>query len=99
MVLSGTDYNINMKCPDGDLLNTLKLFKRYYKSKSALEFYEWVDKHVPGHIDNIDTLYKVNKMFDLKNTVLPVDMKIISTREIKIKELRNLLIENGFIFT
>ena len=39
-VLSGTDYNLECNDSTNNLNNTLRLFKRYHKSKTDMDFYD-----------------------------------------------------------
>jgi hypothetical protein len=102
-VLSGTDYNsiVNeYKFKNSpNLYLTLKYFKKYYKSKSNIEFYEWLLEKT-DYITDYDLLQKINNIFDLNNKY---NIKIFE--QIKIyngpvykNEINNILKQDGFIF-
>lgn len=104
-VISGTDYNI--KYDDKNALNlyrTLKLFKKYHKQKSNSEyncFYDWINATNNFEID-IDLLMKIYNMFDLTNkdnSCLKVfdNIKIVNGPILR-KEMKEILMEDGFIF-
>jgi len=61
-IVSGTDYNIyNDKI---NLYQSLKYFKKYKKTNEE-NFYKWLEKHT-DYVDNVDDLYNILNMFDLK---------------------------------
>jgi flap endonuclease-1 len=63
-VLSGTDYN--MECDDSNTLTkTLKYFKKFHKSKSKGEFYEWLNMNYENIIKDYELLTRINNMFDI----------------------------------
>ena len=63
-ILSGTDYNLD--CFDhNSLTNTLKYFKKYHKSKSEMDFYEWLQINRPDVIKDLVLLNKINEIFYL----------------------------------
>ncbi len=102
-VLSGTDYNL--ECDEShsknSLNNTLKQFKKYHKSQSELEFYDWLNKTNPSYIKEIGLLKKIYDMFDLSqyNYNFKVFEKIkIHNGPILKEDIRNILSEDGFMF-
>jgi flap endonuclease-1 len=104
-VLSGTDYSCDT-CDKNNskhvLTNTLKYFKKYRKSKSELDFYDWLNEKYGGeYIQDIELLKKIYEMFDISNT--EYDSKIIekirvTNRPIFKEEMRSILLNDGFIF-
>lgn len=104
-VLSGTDYNCDTGTINNSkhmLTNTLKYFKKYRKSKSDLDFYDWLNEKYGGeYIQDIDLLKKIYEMFDISST--EYDSKIIekirvTNRPICKEEMRSILLNDGFIF-
>jgi hypothetical protein len=99
-VLSGTDYNI--ECDDSHTLTkTLKYFKKFHKSKSQIEFYEWLNIKHENIIKDYDLLIKINNMFDLN--ILHYNIKIfekikIINGPINKDELKTILKTDGFLF-
>lgn len=99
-VLSGTDYNLECDDTKNSLNNTLKLFKKYHKSKSKVGFYEWLNKD-NNFIKDYDLLLKIYNMFELNNRFdikVFEKIKIINGPIIK-NEIINILKTDGFIFT
>lgn len=99
-VLSGTDYNLECDDTKNSLNNTLKLFKKYHKSKSKVGFYEWLNKD-NNFIKDYDLLLKIYNMFELNNRFdikIFEKIKIINGPIIK-NEIINILKTDGFIFT
>lgn len=99
-VLSGTDYNLECDDTKNSLNNTLKLFKKYHKSKSKVGFYEWLNKD-NNFIKDYDLLLKTYNMFELNNHFdikVFEKIKIINGPIIK-NEIINILKTDGFIFT
>jgi 5'-3' exonuclease len=100
-VLSGTDYNLECDDTKNTLNNTLKQFKKYYKSKSDLDFYDWLNSNNNNYIKDFSLLKKIYDMFDL--SVNHFDIKVFE--KIKIQngpilesEIKNILKSDGFIF-
>lgn len=99
-VLSGTDYNLECDDTKNSLNNTLKLFKKYHKSKSKVGFYEWLNKD-NKFIKDYDLLLKTYNMFELNNHFdikVFEKIKIINGPIIK-NEIIKILKTDGFIFT
>jgi len=101
-VISGTDYN---KMNDDyknqpTLYITLKYFKKYHKSNSNLEFYEWLLQN-SDYISDYEILKKICNMFDLNNnrklSNIVENIKITNT-QVNSFELKNILKLDGFIF-
>jgi flap endonuclease-1 len=61
-VASGTDYNANVN-KSTNLANTIKLFRRFQKSGTKDQFYEWLDENT-DYIDNMCMLYSHLSFFD-----------------------------------
>jgi flap endonuclease-1 len=101
-ILSGTDYNI-VNENEHNLMHTLRLFKKYHKSKTSKEFYDWLLENTNYilHRDELDNIYK---MFDLSlnqhSTMLKVfdKIKIVNT-QIRKDAIHSILEEDGFIFS
>jgi 5'-3' exonuclease len=102
-VLSGTDYNINNE-NDHSLMNTLKLFKKYYKTKNLnknYDFYNWLIDNYNNYIENYELLNRIYNIFDLSNNHCDIKIfekiKIINS-PINKELLIEILKEDGFIF-
>jgi 5'-3' exonuclease len=100
-VLSGTDYNVvNEK--DRNLVKTLKLFKKYHKTKKNRDFYDWLLENTDC-IQEREELDNIVKMFDLSLNQHSVNLKafdkikIVNT-QIRKEAIRPILEEDGFIF-
>jgi len=102
-VLSGTDYNLECDNSNDEitLTRTLKYFKKYHKSKSKLEFYDWLNDNYENLIKDYDLLKKIYDMFDLTqnhyNIKLFEKVKIVNGSIMK-DEIRNILKSDGFLF-
>jgi len=100
-VVSGTDYNYNVNRKT-NLHLTLKLFRRYKKSDSQKEFYEWLEENT-DYIENICQLYNNLAMFDLNYIKFPKNVSHKNKNSIKLLQkddniLKNVLQEDGFFF-
>lgn len=100
-VVSGTDYNYNVNRKTNIHL-TLKLFRRYKKSESTKEFYEWLEENT-DYIENICQLYNNLAMFDLSYIKFPKNICHKNKNSIKLLQkddtiLKNVLHEDGFFF-
>jgi flap endonuclease-1 len=101
-VLSGTDYNIESGDSNANTLNNiLKYFKKYHKSKSTIDFYDWLISNNEDIITDYDLLKNIYDMFDL--SINHYDIKIFE--KIKIingpiirEEIKNILKTDGFLF-
>jgi len=101
MVLSGTDYNINM---DTNLYETMKWFDEYNKyllknkDLSNKNFYEWLDGNTQ-YIKNKELLVKSYELFLIEN----YDFSDVPTefirKEINMENLKTILFKEGFIFS
>jgi flap endonuclease-1 len=101
-VLSGTDYNINRDARDGmNLQKTIKLFKKYKKTKDGGDFYNWINNNFPECIENYDSLKSIYSMFDLsenrEHLKICDNIRIINTT-INKEQMKPILEEDGFIF-
>jgi flap endonuclease-1 len=97
-VLSGTDYNVNDD--DNRLTTVLKYFKKYHKSESSLEFYDWLNEK-NDIIKNYDLLKQIYNMFDLSsndNNNIKLENIDISSGIINKSEIYNILKTDGFLF-
>jgi flap endonuclease-1 len=99
-VLSGTDYNLECNDSTNNLNNTLRLFKRYHKSKTDMDFYDWLNKFDNNYIKDYDLLKKIYNMFNINNHLnIQVFEKIkIINGPINKDEVHNILKIDGFIF-
>lgn len=91
------DDNSSMR----DLYKTIKLYKKYKKSKEETGFYFWLNQRTK-YIDDYDLLNKTCDMFDLSNrtnyTKVIEKMKI-QNGIISKNNMRNILESDGFIFS
>jgi flap endonuclease-1 len=100
-VLSGTDYNV-VNEGDHNLMKTLKLFKKYHKTKKTQDFYDWLLENA-DYIQDREELDNIVKMFDLSINQHSVNLKafdkikIVNT-QIRKEAIRPILEEDGFIF-
>jgi len=95
-IVSGTDYNIyNDKT---NLYQSLKYFKKYKKTTED-NFYKWLEKHT-DYVDNIDDLYNILIMFDLKlmEEYKHYDNFKIVNGPINLSNLTNIMEKEDFIF-
>ena len=95
-IVSGTDYNIyNDK---NNLYQSLKYFKKYKKTTED-NFYKWLEKHT-DYIDNVDDLYNILNMFDLKlmEEYKNYDNFKIVNGPINLSNLINIMEKENFIF-
>jgi len=100
-VLSGTDYNTECDSETCSLTNTLKYFKKYHKSKSNLDFYNWLNENNENVIKDYELLTKIYDMFDLKQTHYNIKLfeKVkIANGPIMKDEIHNILKTDGFLF-
>lgn len=103
-ILSGTDYNTESEEENlHSLTNTLKHFKKYYKSKLKQEmgFYDWVKTHYPNYIKDYNMLERIYDMFDLSQNHYNIKIfeKIkIMNGPIMRKEINDILKLDGFLF-
>ena len=103
-ILSGTDYNAEV-CAENEmhsLYDNMKYLKNYRKDKdnSSMEFCNWLGEKTNYKVD-MDTLLKINDMFDLSNTHFNIKKfeKIkIANCAVQRKELNDILKRDGFIF-
>jgi 5'-3' exonuclease len=104
-VVSGTDYNIDDK-KNVNLFNTIKYFTKYKycltkesnkNIPNKLTFYNWLKDNTDYIVDFI-LLEKINKMFDLNNSLLACDNIKITNGQINLDDLKNILHKDGFIF-
>jgi len=100
-VLSGTDYNI-VNDDEHNLIKTLKLFRKYHKTKKPQDFYDWLlenTDYIQGRedLDNIYTMFDLTKNQHSVNLKVFDKIKIINT-QIRMELVRPILEEDGFIF-
>ena len=99
LILSGTDYNLNLNT---SLIETLKWFQSYkremIKNNTSIDFYEWLFKNTK-YIEDKDKLDKTLKYFTedylLEFKDFKLDENIKEKNESKAKEI---LKEEGFVF-
>lgn len=100
-VLSGTDYNLECDDSKNSLYNTLKQFKKYHKSKSELDFYEWLNANNNDYIKDYDLLKKIYDIFELNanhyNIKIFEKIKIQNGPILK-EDIKNILKIDGFLF-
>jgi 5'-3' exonuclease len=98
-VLSGTDYNIQIK-NNPNLHETIILFNKYKNNNNneSVEFYNWL-KINSGYIIDTEYLKSIINMFDLNNKDLIIFEKIkIVNGTINTENIKNILKSDGFIF-
>jgi flap endonuclease-1 len=98
-ILSGTDYNSQQdKKEEYNLQKTIKLFKKYKKSKRCDDFYDWISLTEMNFVENLHAIYK---MFDLSENNDHLknfdDLRIANSPIIK-EKLFPILEEDGFVF-
>lgn len=84
-VLSGTDYNSlhDENKISHSLYSTLKYFKKYYKEKSNMDFYDWLAKNT-NYIEDHENLKNIYNIFDLNGN-----------GHFDVKNFENIKISNG----
>ena len=101
-VLSGTDYHADFENNSSHtLLNTLKYYKKYRKSKSEVDFYEWLSKNYGHYIEDIELLQKIYEMFDISNNKYDnkmIEKICVTNGPICKEEMRTILKNDGFLF-
>ena len=99
-VASGTDYNSDAN-KGTNLHSTMKLFRRYKRSGSKDQFYEWLDENT-DYIDNMCMLYSHLAMFDVKFVYM--DRKVVGRKgalkcgQEDIEKLKEVLQREDFFF-
>jgi len=99
--LSSNDYNTNNE-KEITLYNSLKIFKKYYKNKNDIDFYDWLVENT-NHVNDLELLNHVYSMFDLPNSknidlLKHFEQLKISNGPIYFNEMREILKEDGFIY-
>jgi flap endonuclease-1 len=103
-VISGTDYNTNSEVDkegESELYKTIKMYKKYKKSKEEIGFYSWLNKETK-YIDDFDLLRKIYDMFDLTsrpNYIKVIEKMKIQNGMISKNNIRHILEKDGFIFS
>jgi flap endonuclease-1 len=105
-IISGTDYNINANGKNNEinLLQMIKLFKKYKHSASVNDykedFYNWLQANSHSHPD-FELLNKINKMFDITENHFDLEnfkkIKIVNGPS-KEKQIEDIMKTDGFIF-
>lgn len=110
-ILSGTDYNSNLKnSGKNNLMTSLKLFKKYRKytknlknnkENELMSYYDWLLENT-DYIEDFESLMNIYDMFDLTterhNNVEIFDNIKIMNGSVDIESMKPLLMEEGFIF-
>ena len=94
-VLSGTDYNVNID-ENIDLYKIMNHFKKYKKEQQKNTFYEWLQAN-SSYITDIDLLYKINQMFDIKDKDKYKNIPI-TNGQINKEQIKSIMKEDGFLF-
>lgn len=99
--ISSNDYNINNK-KEVSLNNTLKTFKKYYKNKNEMEFYDWLIENT-NYIEDYELLKHIYSMFDLCLSKTQESLKYfenikICNGPIYFDEMKEILKQDGFVF-
>jgi len=100
-VLSGTDYNLECEHNNITLTSALKYFKKYHKSKSTLEFYDWLNENYENIIKDYDLLKNIYNIFDLSqrhHMIKTIKKLNITNGPIMKNEIHNILKTDGFVF-
>jgi len=100
-VLSGTDYNLEDDDKTITLTSALKYFKKYHRSNSTLEFYDWLHENYENIVKDYGLLKNIYDMFDLSQThyTIKTFKKInIENGPIIKREIHNILRTDGFLF-
>lgn len=111
-ILSGTDYNVNDHKSLSDTLRLYMRYRDWINGNTSrgrtlktLTFYEWLIDNT-DYIDNLDSLQCVRKLFDL-NVFLEthrdefkevVDTMPFQLHNVDLDLLKNVLVDDGFIF-
>ena len=99
LILSGTDYNINLNT---SLFETLKWFQYYKKeinkNNEIIEFYDWLSKNTK-YIENKEKLDKTLKYFTEDYLKEFVDFKLEeNNKDRDDNKIKEILREEGFVF-
>ena len=99
LILSGTDYNINLNT---SLFETLKWFYSYKKeinkNNETIEFYDWLSKNTK-YIENKEKLDKTLKYFTEDYLKEFVDFKVEeNNKDRDDNKIKEILREEGFVF-
>lgn len=101
-ILSGTDYNL-CTGTNSDLYSILKIFKKYHKSdyskKENSDFYHWLLEKT-SYISDYHLIQKIYSLFDLrekKEFIALFDKIKISNGPYIQKEIKNILLNDGFL--
>ena len=101
-VLSGTDYNMESgEDSRRSLLNTLKYYKKYRKSKSEASFYDWLSEKYDDYIHDRELLEQIYEMFDINNNQYDnkrIEKIRVANGAICKEEIHTILRNDGFIF-
>ena len=111
-VLSGTDYNRSLNNNRNNLMNSLKMFKKYKKSIKEIDcgekicglipsYYDWVQEN-NDCIEDYNMLMNIYDIFDLTtdrhNDVEIFENIKIMNGPLDMQGMKPLLLEEGFIF-
>ena len=111
-VLSGTDYNRSLNNSRNNLMNSLKMFKKYKKSIKEIDcgekicglipsYYDWVQEN-NDCIEDYNMLMNIYDIFDLTtdrhNDVEIFENIKIMNGPLDMQGMKPLLLEEGFIF-
>jgi flap endonuclease-1 len=93
-VLAGTDYNEGCD----NIYKALSLFEKYKKTNTCVDFYKWLQKG--NLIEDYQKLISTYLMFDQFPIQLETEVKKlqITNKRIQRGELREILVNDGFIF-
>ena len=96
LICSKNDYNTNENV---DLYETLKWFNEWRKTKSSVDFKLWLYQNTK-YIDDYDKLLKIYDIFTLDEHIEMNIKNMLSNKKtnINMKELKEFLGKNGFIF-
>jgi len=101
MILSGTDYSINMNT---SLKETIKWFKKYNKyltecnaEKKPFEFYVWLVK-TTKYIKDYSTLLKICKLFMISDDFQEIENQVPMNQGVNMQDLKKIMAKEGFVF-
>ena len=99
LILSGTDYNMDLNT---NLFETLKWFQYYKKEKNknneTVEFYDWLSKNTK-YIENKDKLDKTLKYFTEDYLKELIDFELEeNNKQRDDNKIKEILKEEGFVF-
>jgi len=100
MVLSGTDYNLNMETSLHETIRWVYQYRIYIgKTDEKIDFYGWLNEHT-RYIKEYESLKHIRNMFQLDNDICELynNIDINNKKNIDVERLHKIMEREGFIF-